>query len=451
VDGFFLDTLDTASPWGNYSYSQPQMASMLTAIRKAYPDRLILANRGMFLIETHPQAFAPNIDGMLYESLYCIWDWGARRGVVSPWALGDYSYLKSPVLPASRKDPGFHLFYVNYLDPKQADFYPLLHAIEDLVGRQGISNYVSDPLLQGLEAPLSELFPEQGEAAPELGQLSLTELPLGRFRLTYEVSGMQDRQLGKDLFLDVRLAREKKTPAEIPLLDQVNVDYSRPGVVEGVGLEKGTAYVVYARVVGKTRNCRTSFLEVAFTTAAGPQPNQVKELQAASLDGCVELSWKDSGPNQYRIYQGPTPDKLEPVATTQARTYRLSGLANGQPLYVSVTATQGPHEGALCKPVLSRAEDCTPPSSPTNLQFEARGGQLSLTWSPSSEAKSYKVYCLWKGEKYRIPLRVEAPQVHCDLGQLARGKYQVWVTAVDDSGNESRRNQVVDIDLTGPK
>ncbi|MBT9585006.1 hypothetical protein IV102_16805, partial [bacterium] len=295
VDGFFLDTLDTASPWGNYSYSQPQMASMLQAIRKSYPDRFVLANRGMFLIETHPQSYASSIDGMLYESLYCIWDWGAKRGVVSPWAVGDYDYLKKPVLPAAQQSPGFHLFYVNYLDPGQADFYPLMHAIEDLVGRQGVSNYVSDPLLQGLQSPISELFPEQGEAPPELGNLSLTELPLGLFRLSYEVTGLLDRQLGKDLFLDVRLSKEKKTAQQIPLLEQVPVDYSKAGVVEGMGLEKGTPYVVYARVVGKTRNCRTSFLEVGFTTATGPQPAQVTELQAASLESSVRLSWKDSG------------------------------------------------------------------------------------------------------------------------------------------------------------
>ena len=450
VDGFFLDTLDTASPWGNYSYSQPQMASLLTAIRRSQPDSLIVANRGMFLIESQPQAFAANIDGLLYESLYCIWDWGARRGVVSPWAVGDYAYLQHPVLPASRKNPGFHLFYVNYLDPKQDDFYPLMHAIEDLVGRQGISNYVADPLLQGLAQPLSQLFPEQGEAAPELGNLSLKELSLGRFLLSYEVTRTEGRELGKDLFLDVRLARESKLPTEIPLLEPVRVDYTTPATVTGVGLEKGTAYVVYARVVGKSRNCRTSYLHVGFTTATGPQPAQITDLQVASLEGSVELTWKDSAnpDHSYRVYQGPTPDKLVAVATTREKRYRLRSLPNGQPFYFSVTALDNQqHEGALCRPVLGQAEDCTPPASPTRVEFEAQGSRISLTWSACSDAKSYKVYCVARGEKYRIPIRVEAPQTHLQLGALARGDYQLWVTSVDDAGNESRRNQRVDIHL----
>lgn len=445
VDGFFLDTLDTASPWGNYSYSQPQMASMLRAIRKAHPARLILANRGMFLLESHPQDFAPNIDGLLFESLYCIWDWGARKGVVSPWAVGDYQYLKNPVLPASQQKPGFHMFYVNYLDPAQPDFYPLMHAIEDLLGRQGLSNYVSDPLLQGLVEPISRLFPEQGAPPPELGNLSLQELPLGRFQLSYQLSG---GELGKDLFLDVRLAREKRPAAEIPLLEPVLVDTSRPGSVEGVGLEKGTTYTVYARAVGKARSCRTPYLEVSFTTATGPQPAQVQELTAATLDSSVELAWKDGQPNRYRIYQGPAPDKLKPVADTSARRYRITGLTNNQPVYFSVSPIDSAQrEGALCKPVLTRAEDCTPPSSPAQVQFDVSAAGVTVNWSPTPDTKTYKVYCLARGEKYRIPLRVAAPETQVSLGKLPRGQYQLWVTSVDEAGNESRRNQLVDMAL----
>lgn len=146
------------------------------------------------------------------------------------------------------------------------------------------------------------------------------------------------------------------------------------------------------------------FSGVGSTTATGPQPAQVTELQAASLESSVQLSWKDGGQGRYRIYQGVAPDKLVPVAITQDKQFCVTGLRIGQPLYFSVSAIDAEQrEGALCKAVLSRAEDCTPPSSPTNLQFEAKGSQISLTWTASPEAKSYKVYCLAKGEKYRIP------------------------------------------------
>ena len=441
VDGFFLDTLDTASPWGNYSFSQGHMAGLLKAIRKAYPDRFILANRGMFLLESDTQAYVSSMDGLLYESLYCIWDWGAKRGVVSPWAVGDVGYLKDPVLPAAAKY-GFHMFYINYLDPSQDDFYPLMHSIEDLVGHKGISNYVSDPLLQGLGAPISEVFPENGGAPPELGNLSLQELPLGRFQLKYEVNGLDGRVLGKDLFLDVRVGKEKR---DVALQDTVRVDYSKPGQVEGVGLEKGTTYTVYARVVGKARSCRTPYLEVSFTTATSAGGAQVTELAATPLESSVKLVWKDAGNHSYRIYQGPNPWQLTAVGTSQGRTYTATGLQNNQPMYFAVSALDGAAEGNLCRPVLSRAEDCTPPSSPKEVVINARAGVFNVTWPAVAGAKTYKVYCLGKGEKYRIPVRTEETSV--ELPRLGAGKYQLWVTSVDDAGNESRRNQLIEAEI----
>ena len=440
VDGYFLDTLDTASPWGNYTFTQGHMAGLLKAIRKSFPDRLIVANRGMFLLESNYDAYVSSIDGLLYESLYCIWDWGAKRGVVSPWAVGDYAYLKDPVLPAAKKS-GFHMFYVNYLDPGQDDFYPLMHSVEDLVGRNGISNYVSDPLLQGLGKPISELFPENGESAPELGNLSVSELPQGRFRLNYEVKGLEGRQLGKDLFLDVRVGKESK---EVALLEPVKVDYSQ-STVEGMGLAKGTLYTIYARVVGKSRSCRTSYLSVSFTTATGPQPAQVTELTAIPLESSVKLTWKDEGSHRYRVHIGSAPDKLVAAGTTLERSFVASGLTNNQPLYFAVSAMDAQGEGNLCRPVLSRAEDCTPPVSPLEVVIQARSGVFSVHWTAVPEAKAYKVYCLAKGEKYRIPLRVEETQV--ELPRLGAGKYQLWVTSVDDAGNESRRNQLIDAEI----
>ena len=68
-----------------------------------------------------------------------------------------------------------------------------------------------------------------------------------------------------------------------------------------------------------------------------------------------------------------------------------------------------------------------------------------MSWQPVAGAKSYKVYCLAKGEKYRIPVRSEETQV--ELPPLGAGKFQLWVTSVDDAGNESRRNQLIDAEI----
>lgn len=448
VDGFFLDTVDTSSPWGSYPYSQPEMAATLQKIRKAFPQRKIMANRGMFLLESHPKEYSSSIDGMLYESLYLIWDWGARKGVLSPWATGDYAYLKSPVLPAAQGKPGFHLFFVNYLKPDQSDYFVQMHAIEDLVGRKGVSNYVSEPELQQLPPSLSEVFPEQGAAPPTLSQVSVQENGPGRFQLRYELGDLEGRELGKDLFLDLRVGKEKKPLQEACLLEPVPVDSAQPGLVEGFGLQPGATYYFYLRVVGKTRSCRTPYQELVLPTQATTLPTLVEDLKAVSLESAVQLRWRDDRRPAYRIYQGTSPSQLQAVTTSQEPACRVSGLSNGQPVYFSVAGmdAQG-REGPMCRPVLTRAEDCTPPGSPAEVVARATGNEVSLTWSAVPDAATYKVYCLRKGEKFRIPLRVAAPEVQASLGKLGRGKYECWVTAVDGAGNESRRNQRIDVEI----
>lgn len=449
VDGFFLDTLDTASPWGNYSFTQPQMASTLQLLRKSFPDRFLLGNRGMFLLKDHRQAYLSSLDGVLYESMYSIWDWGAQRGVVSPWVVGDYWELKNSLRPAAQGN--LHLFFVNYLDPNQWDFYPLLHSIEDLVGRTGISNYVSDPLLQKIQPPLSELFPEQGGSPPELGRLSLSELPLGRFRLACEISGMQGRALGQDLFLDVRFAKEIPAAAEdIALLPQAYIDYKAlspgdengwQGSVEGVGMEQGTPYTVFARVVGKARSVRTPFLHVSFTTPRTGAPAQVTDLGTTALDGKIRLHWKPSPQAvSYKVYRGDSPLQLQPLGTTQTPTFLVTDVPNSHPYYFSVTPLNAAGvEGSLARPLLGRAEDCTPPAVPTGVSAQASaGGHLDVSWSPVQDAQSYKVYCLRDKEKYRIPLRIAAPDTTASVSGVAPGRYRVRVTSVDAAGNESR-------------
>jgi endo-alpha-1,4-polygalactosaminidase (GH114 family) len=446
VDGFFLDTLDTASPWGSYAYLQPQLIGLLKNIREAHPKQKIIGNRGLFLLEKFSLDYRKSLDGVLYESLYTNWDWFENQGALSPWAAGDYQYLRDVVLPASRQNPGFQMFYVNYLNPQQADFYPLLHSIEDLLGRSGLSNYVADPLLKQLQRPISEVFPEKGSAPPQFGGLSIKELDSGRFELNYQAEE-NDGKLGQDLFLDVRLSKQSQSGAGIALLEPLPVRYSTPGRLEGLGLEKGTRYFIYARLVGKSRSQRSNYLEISLTTAQGPQPTQVQKLKAEGRESSIFLSWQDSG-HRYRVYQGPTPWQLTPIGVTNKPQFVIKDQINGQSTFVSVSALDtDERESALCSPLRARAQDSTPPPSPTAVVAKSEGARIAVSWNSISDASSYKVYCCGSGEKYRVPLRVNFQTLEVDFGRLSKGRYDIWVTAVDSAGNESRRNQTIELEI----
>ncbi len=81
-DGLFLDTIDTCAPnlytdenSGNqseYEWTAPGFAAFIHRLKQAYPDRLVLQNRGLFFFDKRRAHFAHNprrsIDYLLFES-----------------------------------------------------------------------------------------------------------------------------------------------------------------------------------------------------------------------------------------------------------------------------------------------------------------------------------------------------------------------------------------------
>lgn len=102
-------------------------------------------------------------------------------------------------------------------------------------------------------------------------------------------------------------------------------------------------------------------------------------------------------------------------------------------------------DGSLVGPVLSRPEDCTPPTPPGPVTADVGTGGVKVGWGAAAEpGVLYKVYCARAGEPYRVPLRVTGV-TEASLGTLPAGKYVAWVTATDASGNESRRTATLDV------
>ncbi|MDQ0902740.1 hypothetical protein [Paenibacillus sp. V4I7] len=79
-DGLFLDTLDTAAPnsftnasssnQGQFEWVQPGMKQLITNIRQAYPDRFLLANRGLFFYNPDLTAYAFTLRGLVDFALF---------------------------------------------------------------------------------------------------------------------------------------------------------------------------------------------------------------------------------------------------------------------------------------------------------------------------------------------------------------------------------------------
>ena len=83
VDGFFLDTVDTSEL---YPESKQAMISLIRELREAYPDSLIVLNRGFHTVAQ----LAPVIDGVMFESFTSSYDWASKDYILLTPSSWDY-------------------------------------------------------------------------------------------------------------------------------------------------------------------------------------------------------------------------------------------------------------------------------------------------------------------------------------------------------------------------
>lgn len=74
VDGLFLDTVDAVSPETERGDLQPYMVDLITQIHKLYPDKIIIQNAGLFLLEQT----GSSIDAFMTEALASNYDFGSQ-------------------------------------------------------------------------------------------------------------------------------------------------------------------------------------------------------------------------------------------------------------------------------------------------------------------------------------------------------------------------------------
>ncbi|MDR9416312.1 MAG: endo alpha-1,4 polygalactosaminidase [Gracilimonas sp.] len=79
-DGLFLDTVDAVSPETERGDLQPFMSAMIQNIRELYPQKIIIQNAGLFLLNET----STYIDAFLTESLASTFDFETQEYVIRP-------------------------------------------------------------------------------------------------------------------------------------------------------------------------------------------------------------------------------------------------------------------------------------------------------------------------------------------------------------------------------
>lgn len=415
VDGFFLDTLDTASRWGAYPWMEKDMVELVAAVRSWHPRAILVANRGLSLFYDHAEAMRGNLDGVMYESFLTDWDWQRKRAITHPFLDSQWEILRDLLLPQATRPDGFFLLFLNYRDPAQSDVPGFLQRERELL--EGIPHAAcwTTPDLQRLEPP-----------APPPSKVELHAL---------EVVRAESTEAGT-----VRMTLKGKAPPDAlveivsglqpgPLSPRLRFARAGESTLEVWGVREQQLWV---RVLGG--GSAGPFQPVVVT---GPLLPAVADLQVQGLEQKVRLSWKGVPRATYDVYSGESADRLKRVARVTVPEAVLQGLANDQIRAFAVAQIRNGKKVALSDVIYGAARDRTPPPSPAGVQVE--GNRVTWQASPAPDLSGYRVYVWPVGKGPRLPLLVDADQTEVTVEHVQSAQIcDIWVTARDESGNESR-------------
>ena len=106
-DGVFLDTLDTVDV---FSQTTEGMISIVRQLREAYPDAILVQNRGFTVLEDT----IGDIDGLMFESLTTSYDFGNQA-----YISADNGFLADELSTLS-EDTGLVILALDYVEPKNS-------------------------------------------------------------------------------------------------------------------------------------------------------------------------------------------------------------------------------------------------------------------------------------------------------------------------------------------
>ncbi len=171
----------------------------------------------------------------------------------------------------------------------------------------------------------------------------------------------------------------------------------------------------------------------------------------------VKLIWNpspDANLNTYKVYKDTNPitdvSGLSVVASTgDVNQYTVGALTAGTLYYFAVTAVDdfGNEDKTVSNTASLAPTDTVAPAVPTGLGTSAGNGQITVNWSANSEGDLAN-YRLWRSTSSDVAtaLNITSPSKtstsHTDSNLNNGTAYYYWLSAVDNSGNESGKSSV---------
>jgi hypothetical protein len=447
VDGFFLDTVDTGSPWGDYGWTAGAMLDFVGEIRDRYPDKRIVSNRGLYYLGQNDR-YANLIDAVLFESVLTHYNWASEIGEVSPWAKGHVDALDRDIIPAQKRTD-MHLLVLDYLNPTQPDALVLVQSDRDLLKDTPHSLSFSHPNLQVTGWTPKDLLPDAQPAAwPTLQKIDFEEGEPGRFTMIAKFSGPVPEGAWPDLRITTR--NDVKADRAAGLAPAQVTDWKLEGDtlrVVGTGLNKNQRYTAFLRLVSRALAPQTGFGWSSFTTANSDKPSQVVGLRGDSVPEGLELHFKADSlvAKGYHVYKVEGQER-ELLKATSTSPVLLEDLEIDEVYHLMVVAIGADgSEGYPSDRFTVVRSDVVPPASPGAVVVEQSGDTVRFAWEGVEDATGYRLYVVPKEQDFRLPMRVEETEV--EVQNVQPGKYKIFLTSVDGAGNQSRPGPSVQVSV----
>jgi fibronectin type 3 domain-containing protein len=177
---------------------------------------------------------------------------------------------------------------------------------------------------------------------------------------------------------------------------------------------------------------------------AGEVPAAPTNLVAHPGDGFVELSWDAvAGATGYEVLRSTDGGADEPVAETDATTYRDTEVVNGTEYLYRVVAVNEAGAGEP-SPQVTATPDDVPPPTPQGLSALPRDGQVDLSWLAADGAESYRV--LRDGD----PVADVPGTGYTDTDVVNGRDYEYAIIAVNQHGESEPSEPVIARPFTTP-
>jgi len=175
-----------------------------------------------------------------------------------------------------------------------------------------------------------------------------------------------------------------------------------------------------------------------------------EELRTVAVPQGVQVTWRESGDVQFRVYRKADQDKKPTLlATVAGQSYVDPTSEYGKTYEYSVQAVHDKVESDTAGPAAITPRDIFPPRVPTGLTASAGVGAVELAWDRNTESdfKEYRVYRSEGGASFSVVAQgLEAP-AYSDRVVESGKRYRYQVTAVDQMGNASMPCDAVEVTI----